>query len=265
MAIHMVLDVSSSLPDDDLRAITSMACEAARLVVAMRDKGVRVQHKEDGSPVTDADTAAQQLIDERLRLVSSYPIIGEEHEGHRQTPHAFWLVDPIDGTRDFIKGDNCFTVNIALIEKASPVMGVVIAPLFEGGLCYAGKMGVGAFVSRRWQKFSAIATRVPPSEGLTVAVSHWQKDDASLQNYLTQYSVCHRRSIGSSLKFGWVAEGVADLYPRLTPTMEWDTAAGDAIVRAASGMVSDMNGAPLAYGKEGYRNEAFVARGTFKS
>ena len=264
MAIHMVVDVSSSLPDDDLRAITSMACEAARLVVAMRDKGLRVQHKEDGSPVTDADTAAQQLIDDQLRGVSSYPVIGEEHTAHRKTPHTFWLVDPIDGTRDFIKGDNCFTVNIALIEKSFPVMGVVIAPLFEGGLCYAGRVGVGAFVSRRWQKFSAITTR-EPSDELVAAISHWQKDDESLQNYLAQNNVRHRRSIGSSLKFGWVAEGVVDLYPRLTPTMEWDTAAGDAIVRAASGMVSDMNGAPLAYGKDGYRNEAFVARGALTS
>ena len=261
----MVVDVSSSLPDDDLRAITSIACEAARLVVAMRDKGVQVHHKEDRSPVTDADTAAQKLIDERLGLVSSYPIIGEEHKAHRQTPDAFWLVDPIDGTRDFIKGRDCFTVNIALIEKESPVLGVVVAPLFEGGLCYAGRVGVGAFVSRGWQGFSSMTTRVPPSEGLTAAVSHWQQDDESLQNYLTQHNVCHQRSIGSSLKFGWVAEGVVDLYPRLTPTMEWDTAAGDAIVRAANGMVSDMNGAPLAYGKDGYRNEAFVARGSLTS
>ena len=244
---------------ESLERVADIAREAGAVIRAVAKRGTRARAKPDGSPVTEADEAANALIVERLRaLAPRAPIVAEESVGPESRPAPrFWLVDPLDGTREFIAGRDEYTVNIALIEHGRPVLGVVLAP--ARGVCFAGAEGDGAWrgdaAGRR-----AIAARPPPAGG-PVAVASRSHRDARTDAWLAEAGAARVVRAGSSLKFCLLAEGAADLYPRFGRTMEWDTAAGHAVLAAAGGEMRRVDGAPLAYGKPGFENPPFVARG----
>jgi len=224
--------------------------------------GFMTSKKHDESPVTDADVAANQLIVNALhKLTPNIPIIAEEdtsnHELQTTNHGSFWLVDPLDGTRAFVRGEPEFTVNIGLIKDGKPVLGVIYAPPQE--TLYAGVVGVGAFRERAGKKEN-IATRVPAADGLVVVRSK-SHPSPKTQAYLETMNVKEAISGSSSIKFCQVAEGSADLYPRFGRTMEWDTAAGHAILQAAGGRVETTDGQPFLYGKPGFENPHFIAYG----
>lgn len=228
----------------------------------MRQYGsAEIRAKADASPVTDADEAAEAIILERLAVLTpDTAAVAEESFAHGHQPEdlgpAFWLVDPLDGTKEFISGNGEFTVNIALVEDGVPVMGVVGAPAKD--LLYATD---GSTVTRRSGSASETVTaRRPPREGLYAAVSRSHLDEKT-EAYLTGFTIAGTRSAGSSLKFCLVADGTADIYPRFGRTMEWDTAAGHAVVRAAGGSVRDADGNELTYGKPGFENPGYIVRG----
>lgn len=224
--------------------------------------GMAAQGKADGSPVTIADCEADALIVDRLRaLTPDIPIVSEEGvgEGPPEAPGpVFWIVDPLDGTREFVAGRDEFTVNIGLVAGGRPVLGVIQVP--AKGDVYWGAEGLGAFHARPGGGEAAIRVRPAPAGGLVVAASRSHRN-AALEQLLASLPVRDQVIGGSSVKFCLVAAGIADLYPRTTPTSEWDTCAGDAILRAAGGSVTTLDGAPLAYGKPGLRNPPFMARG----
>ncbi len=217
--------------------------------------------KADASPVTEADEAAEALIISDLaKLTPDIPIVAEESAAKGGLPSdvgdLFWLVDPLDGTKEFISGNGEFTVNIALIRNELPDVGVVGVP--AKGLMYATD---GRQATRRSDgRTEQISVRRVPDEGLYAAVSRSHLD-AETEIYLKEFRIAGKVSGGSSLKFCLVAEGSADIYPRFGRTMEWDTAAGHAVVRAAGGSVRDVDGNELTYGKPGFANPSFITRG----
>ena len=236
------------------------AAGEAILRVYATDFGVR--DKSDASPVTDADEQAEALIlIELATLTPEIPIVSEEAAAAGRIPDLasqFWLVDPLDGTKEFVSRNGEFTTNIALIEEGRPVLGVVLVPAQDR--LFAGATGVGAFVEDESGR-RAIACRTPPADGLTIVSSRSHGDAAALDAFLAGRPVAAAVTAGSSLKFCLVASGEADLYPRLGRTMEWDTAAGHAVLDAAGGRVSDVSGTELGYGKPGFENPHFVAEG----
>ena len=263
--------MSSSRPTDSqlFEAIVATAIEAGRVVHNIYRGGFDVSHKADESPVTSADHAAEAIILQKLREVAPHiPIIAEEEVAAGRVPtvgNEFFLVDPLDGTKEFIQKRGDFTVNIALIRDRAPVLGVVYAP--AKSMLFAGNAGAqSAFRSDEDTDGSsaaprrAIKVRQVPKSGVT-AVSSRSHSTPETDAYLAQFNVSDRVSIGSSLKFCLVAAGEADLYPRLGPTMEWDTAAGHAVLLAAGGSVWAPGGTPLVYGKSGFRNTFFIASG----
>ncbi len=177
--------------------------------------------------------------------------------GFLSSSEQFWLVDPLDGTKEFVSRNGEFTVNIALIENGLPVLGVVLAPAL--GRLYAGADGVGAFVMGATGNRVGSKVREVPSDGLVVVSSRSHGDAEALERFLAGRKVASSVNAGSSLKFCLVADGVADFYPRFGRTMEWDTAAGHAVLRAAGGRVTDLHGNELVYGKPGFENPHFVA------
>jgi 3'(2'), 5'-bisphosphate nucleotidase len=255
-----------------LDAMVAAAVEAGRAAHEIYIAGFEVERKSDQSPVTAADHAAEAIILERLRQVApDVPIVAEEEVAAGRLPaigNEFFLVDPLDGTKEFIQRRGDFTVNIALIRGGAPVLGVVYAPVTAG--LFIGNVTEGwAQRSHQPSDSQAVAprqsirVRPTPAQGLTVVVSRSHATPET-ETYLAQYSVAERVSVGSSLKFCLVAAGEADLYPRLGPTMEWDTAAGHAVLLAAGGTVLAPEGAPLAYGKPGLRNSNFIASGSLQ-
>ena len=245
-----------------LPRVETIALEAARLVMAVYAPEFSVDAKDDASPVTLADERAEALIVDALHaLASDIPIVAEESVAAGRVPDVgdrFWLVDPLDGTREFVKRNGEFTVNVALIENALPVLGVVCAPALA--TLYAGASGGPAYV-RSSGRTQPLRCRTVPAEGLTVVASASHDDPRALDEFLNGRRVAARRAIGSSLKLCHIAAGEADLYPRFGRTMEWDIAAGHAVLAAAGGSVCDLTGATLRYGKPGFANPAFVARG----
>jgi len=222
--------------------------------------------KADGSPVTLADQKAEELIEKALKEITpDVPIVGEEavSEGARpdlSSATYFWLVDPLDGTKEFISGNGDYTVNIALIKDGVPVLGVVYAP--TKGELYAGH---GQGTALRWLEDSdsekEIHVRTPPKEGVTVVASRSHENNEKLDEFLSQYKVNKLIKRGSSLKICAIAAGKADLYPRFGPTCEWDTAAGHAVLMSAGGRVVDTEGNFLRYGgaDPGFLNPEFIA------
>ena len=249
-------------PDPSLTpALISLADEAGAAIMALYGT-VEARQKDDRSPVTAADEAAETVILAGLRhLTPDIPVLAEEEASRGEAPgetgSRFWLVDPLDGTKEFLSRNGEFTVNIALIEDGVPTLGVVGAP--AKGLLYATD-GKTAWRRRDGGTKEAIGARVPPAEGLTVAVSRSHRD-AATDEFLKTVKVAGEAVGGSSLKFCLLAEGAADLYPRFGRTMEWDTAAGHAVLRAAGGSVRTVEGVELAYGKAGRDNPSFIARG----
>jgi 3'(2'), 5'-bisphosphate nucleotidase len=256
-----------------LEAMVGAAVEAGRAAHEIYRSGFEVQHKADQTPVTAADHAAEAIILRQLAVAArSIPIVAEEEVAAGRLPaigDEFFLVDPLDGTKEFIQKRGDFTVNIALIRGGAPVLGVVYAPVNSS--LYIGNVPAGSAL-RSHQRSDAIesAPREPirvrqvPARGVTVVISR-SHATAETEDYLAQYGVAERVSVGSSLKFCLVAAGEADLYPRLGPTMEWDTAAGQAVLVAAGGSVLAPGGAPLQYGKPGLRNSFFIASGSLQS
>ncbi|MEI6557208.1 MAG: 3'(2'),5'-bisphosphate nucleotidase CysQ [Rhodospirillaceae bacterium] len=250
---------------DLLPALRALALEAGTVILRYYAEGTTVTAKADGSPVTQADQAAEALIVPVLRrLLPGVPVVAEEAAAAGELPAIdadgrFWLVDPLDGTKEFISRNGDFTVNIALIERGQPVLGVVLAPV--PGDLYTGIAGSGATLARPGQPERAISARIAPDAGWVAVGSRNHYDPGLEGRYLAAFPVTERRSRGSSLKFGLVAEGAADIYPRIGPTHEWDTAAGHAVLLAAGGRVEAIGGGPLGYGKAGFRNPPFVAFG----
>jgi 3'(2'), 5'-bisphosphate nucleotidase len=249
------------------RLFGEIAIHAGRAIMKCRDAANAPQYKSDGSPVTAADLAADEVI--RRELVQHLPdvlVITEESCTVASTAHAerFILVDPLDGTREFIKGSAEFTVNIALIEHGAPVAGAVYAPalglLYLGGKTADRARLAGADADLHASAMQPITVRPAPPEGWHVVVSRSHLDPAT-KEWIARHRIAEHRPAGSSLKFCLVAEGEADVYPRLGPTMEWDTAAGHAVLLAAGGSVMDLDGRPMQYGKPDFRNGSFVAWG----
>jgi 3'(2'), 5'-bisphosphate nucleotidase len=251
-------------------AFGSIALEAGRAIMAVRASPANFHHKPDGSPVTQADIEADHIISQRLAsLLPNIPVVTEEAtETHMFSGTGpFILVDPLDGTREFTSGRDEFTVNIALVDRGEPVAGAVYAPALNR-LYLAGTSALRAEV-RPVESVPALSamrqltTHAAAFEALRAVASHSHLD-AATKHWLETRAIGELRSAGSSLKFCMIAEGEADVYPRLAPTMEWDTAAGHAVLAAAGGCVVRIDGAPLGYGKNaaGFRNEPFIAWGT---
>ncbi|MFN5158059.1 MAG: 3'(2'),5'-bisphosphate nucleotidase CysQ [Betaproteobacteria bacterium] len=250
-----------------LAEVEAVAEEAAALILEVYATDFSVQGKADASPVTVADERAEAHIVAALRrLAPGVPVVAEEAAARGEVPAVgarFWLVDPLDGTREFVSRNGEFTVNIALVEDGSPVLGVVQVPVQRRR--YAGLVGQGAWCEDAEGRRASTCRAVPPVGELVVASSRSHGDEAALRGWLAGQGLAGRplrhRAAGSSLKFGLLACGEADLYPRLGRTMEWETAAGHAVLRAAGGEVCMLDGAPLRYGKPGFENPHFVARG----
>ncbi len=257
---------------DLLFALNEIAARAGEAILAIyaQGKDIEVQIKPDASPVTEADQIAETLILEGLsNLTPDIPIVSEEAmaAGHQPTLSGtrFWLVDPLDGTKEFLSRNDEFTVNIALIEKGVPVAGVVHAPaldmIWSGAQAGGDQEGGGAYISQGGIPEQPISARRIPAAGATVIASRRHGSGPAIDSFLADFVVKEKVSAGSSLKFCHVASGKADLYPRFGRTMEWDTAAGHAVLRAAGGSVRTFDGTPLSYGKAGFENPHFIARG----
>jgi 3'(2'), 5'-bisphosphate nucleotidase len=242
-----------------VRALIPAVRAAGELEMRYFRAGVEATGKSDGSPVTKADREAEALLAEALaKLSPGLPVVGEEETAEGRVPDVsggtFFLIDALDGTRGFVRGAPDFTVNVALVEGGRPVMGIVHAP--ATGALYHGADGAA------FRDGETILVRRAPEEGLTVIASR-RADTGRLAEFLKGRAVCETLLRSSSIKFCVIAEGGADLYPRLGPTSEWDTAAGEAILVAAGGAVTGLGGKPLVYGKaaEKFLNPAFMARG----
>lgn len=243
-------------------AVADIAADAGRLIAEIyASSDFEVEIKADSSPVTTADHRAEKAILAGLtKLAPTIPAVAEERVAAGEVPadlgSRFWLVDPLDGTKEFLSRNGEFTVNIALVESGVPTLGVVHLPALD--VTYIGVEGRAYRRDRDGTR--EIRVRKPGPEGFAVLVSRSHLDEET-ERWLADIKVAQRVSAGSSLKFCRIADGTADLYPRFGRTMEWDTAAGDAVLRAAGGNVIDTAGQWLRYGKEGFANPAFIAYG----
>ncbi|MEM8950405.1 MAG: 3'(2'),5'-bisphosphate nucleotidase CysQ [Pseudomonadota bacterium] len=249
-------------PEQLLPEIVALADRAGAVIMEHYRGEIEVKTKTDASPVTAADEAGEAVILEGLaRLAPEIPVVAEEKVAAGDIPEVgdgrFWLVDPLDGTKEFISKNGEFTVNIALIDGEGPVMGVVLAPAREKS--WWGLRGQGAYMKDESGEARKIQVRPAPAGGLT-AVASRSHSDAATEKFLDEVGATERMSAGSSLKFCLVAEGKADIYPRFGPTMEWDVAAGHAVLVAAGGHVTTLDGKPFGYRKPDFRNTGFIAR-----
>ncbi len=225
------------------------------------------RRKADGTPVTDADEDSEAVILAGLaRLTPGIPVVSEERDasGHRAfaaaaVPHRFWLVDPLDGTREFVARNGEFCINIGLVEDRYPLFGVLLAPVSGALWCCDGSGK--AFRLAADGARQVIRTRAAPATGATIISSRSHGDDAALDAFASTHPRASRLRLGSAQKFGVLAAGEADLYPRFGPTSEWDTCAGQAILEAAGGHVVTLAGSRLSYGKPGFKNPDFIASG----
>ena len=245
-----------------LPEIKQIAKQAGAAIMAVyRDGAGAETSKTDGSPLTLADLAAHRsIVEGLLKLTPNIPILSEEAAdisyAERKRWTRFWLVDPLDGTKEFIKRNGEFTVNIALIENGQPVLGVVYAPVLE--VCYYAARGAGAFVQRGSLAAQTICAKSPGLGETIKVVASRSHSDARTEALLERLGDHQCISMGSSLKLCLVAEGAAHFYPRLGPTMEWDTAAAHAVVNEAGGRVCDLSGAELNYNKADLHNPEFL-------
>jgi 3'(2'), 5'-bisphosphate nucleotidase len=246
---------------DPLGAACRQAGEAIR---AVRQRGFAVEHKGDLSPVTEADRAAETILLEALaRYAPGVPVVAEEEVAAGRIPdlaEAFFLVDALDGTREFVSGGDDYTVNIGLVVTGTPLLGLVLAP--EQGRLWAGVVGDEAFVQDSSGRRKPLKVRAP-GEKLVIVASKSHMNGATRDFLAAHFADAERVAVGSSLKFCLLAEGTADYYPRLSPTSEWDTAAGHAVLAAAGGRVDAPDGSPLGYGKPGFLNPGFAATAGF--
>ena len=245
-----------------LNLAADLARQAGAIILGVRARGFETLHKEDKSPVTEADHLAEHLIAAALREATpEIQVVAEEESaaGREHDPAAdYWLVDPLDGTREFAAGRDEFTVNIGLVRHGVPVLGVVGVPAL--GELFGGIVGRGAW-KRTGLGEQPITARIPPADGLTVLASRHYANDARLTAFLAERRVASIVNYGSALKIVRIAEGVADLYPRFGRTMEWDTAGPQAVLEAAGGRMLDLAGKPLSYGKPAWENPHFLCCG----
>lgn len=244
-----------------LPQVVGIAIQAGQAIMEIyANPSIVVTAKADDSPLTQADLASDRVISAGLAALSmGWPVLSEEsaqiaYEDRRDW-QRFWLVDPLDGTKEFIKRNGEFTVNIALIENGEPVLGVVYAPVLD--VCYFAARGTGAFARRGALEAQTIAVRTHAAHEPVKVVASRSHSDARTDALLQKLGDYECISMGSSLKLCLVAEGAAHLYPRLGPTMEWDTAAAHAVVKFAGGRVSDFNGDELHYNKPDLHNPEF--------
>lgn len=246
---------------DDL---AEAAREAGQAILDIVSRGFETESKHDSSPVTEADRAAELIILAALaRAAPGVPVIAEEEVAAGRIPEhgdTYFLVDPLDGTKEFVRGGDDYTVNIGLIEQGAPTLGVVFAP--ATGRLHGGGRGSGAWVDEGRGRIS-IQTR-SRSDQITAVASKSHLNQSTIDYLQEAVGICDYVAVGSSLKFCILAEGKADIYPRASPTSEWDTAAGHAVLLAAGGLVDAPDGAPLRYGKDAFLNRAFVATSGWK-
>lgn len=248
--------------------LARIAIEAGDVIMTIYAREFSVTQKQDRSPVTEADQAAEDVIlAELAKLTPDIPAVAEEAASDGNIPQIgdlFYLVDPLDGTKEFINKNGEFTVNIALIEKGKPIAGVVYAPAI--GRMFTGNSQTGAaqYKVEDSQLSEKQSIRVRDARGKPlIAIASRSHRDANTEEYLSHYNISEIVAAGSSLKFCLVATGEADIYPRHGRTMEWDTAAGHAVLGAAGGEVTGLDGSAFLYGKvdEGFANSFFVAKG----
>jgi 3'(2'), 5'-bisphosphate nucleotidase len=253
--------------DELAMALGQIVSEAGKIIMAVQAADSGARRKPDGSPVCRADLEAEKLILARLAaLLPDVSVIAEESfapGGGGPLPERFLLVDPLDGTREFLAGHKDFTVNIALIEGGHPIVGAICAPALDqvyvaGATAFRTHLAAGGMLGAK----KVIATSPIPAVGLR-AIASRSHMNAQTEEWLSQRPVAELQRAGSSLKFCLIARGDADVYPRLATTMEWDTAAGHAVLNAAGGCVLGLDGSPLRYGKRdaGFTNEGFIAWG----
>lgn len=253
---------------DDGRLIDELAeaaLEAGEAIRGIVRRGFEVEAKRDSSPVTDADRAAELIILAALaRAAPGVPVIAEEEVAAGRIPahgHTYFLVDPLDGTKEFVRGRDDYTVNIGLVTSGIPRLGVVYAP--ATGRLHGGCVGQGAWLQENGIR-APITVRARGRE-ITAVASKSHLTQATIDYLEAAVGACSYLAIGSSLKFCILAEGEADIYPRVGPTSEWDTAAGHAILLAAGGLVDGPDGTSLRYGKRAFINRAFVATSGWKA
>lgn len=247
-----------------LPAVIDIAERAGRAILAVYDRDFKTTTKSDGSHLTEADLNSEAVILPALAsLTPDIPTISEERVAAGHIPELAgaicWYVDPLDGTREFVSRNDEFCVSIGLIRSGAPVLGVLHGPAL--GVTYAAA-GAGTAVRRQGTETAvAIAARAPSVDGLVAMVSrsHRKKSEATVSH--SKIPVSEQRPMGSALKFGLIADGNADIYPRLGPTCEWDTAGGHAILEAAGGRIETLDGEPLEYGKPNFLNPGFIAFG----
>lgn len=246
-----------------IKNISCIAREAGEAIMSVRSKGFDVENKDDKSPVTAADIASNEVISKQLAtLYPEIPILSEEGAKipfqERNQWKEFFLVDPLDGTKEFIKDNGEFCVCIALMRNNRPVLGVVYAPTQD--TLYTGSIETGAYMSKKGSAPIAISTSAPASDEGVIVVGSRSHPSPDLEDYLKTLNLKEMKPAGSAIKFCLVAEGKAHLYPRFNPTMEWDTAAGQAIVEAAGGSMLGLDGKEFPYNKENLRNAGFIVK-----
>ena len=252
-----------------MEPLTDLVVRAGAAILAVNRLAMKIDGKVDGSPVTEADLASDRIIGEGLaRLIPNVPALSEERAHQAKPPYhgSFFLIDPLDGTKEFVAGRNEFTVNLALVTNGTPLLGIIGAPAL--GLIWRGLVGRGAerltTTDASARGAEPIHTRARPKRGepWIVAVSR-SHGDSRTEAFIEARPGAIRQMLGSAVKFGRVAEGGADIYPRLAPTSEWDVAAGHAVVAAAGGKITDAQGADLHFGKgrDGFIVPEFIAWG----
>lgn len=268
-------EISSPAIDGDTAAalmepLTDIVGQASAAILAVTRSTMHVEGKSDGSPVTEADMAADRIIADGLkRLAPQVPALSEERTDLAARPYrnSFFLVDPLDGTKEFVAGRDEFTVNVALITNGTPLLGIIAAPAL--GLVWRGLVGRGSerlLMTKDGKARSAQPIHTRPHPGprnaWIVAVSRSHGDERT-ESFIAARPGAIRQALGSAVKFGRIAEGGADIYPRLSPTSEWDVAAGHAVVTAAGGKITDGNGAALRFGeaREDFLVPHFIAWG----
>jgi 3'(2'), 5'-bisphosphate nucleotidase len=256
-----------------MEPLTDLVRRAGAAIMAVDRSTLAIEGKADGSPVTEADFAADRIIGDGLaQLIGDIPALSEERAHPVSLPYrgSFFLIDPLDGTKEFVAGRDEFTVNLALVTNGTPLLGIVGAPAL--GIVWRGLVGRGA--ERLANNHASLATPIhtrrhpKPGEPWIAAVSR-SHGDARTEAFIDARPGARRKMLGSALKFGWVAEGGADIYPRLAPTSEWDVAAGHAVVTAAGGKITDGQGADLQFGsgrqdlqgRQGFIMPEFIAWG----
>ncbi len=247
-----------------LLSVIAIARAAGIAILRHYAEGAEARAKADGSPVTAADHEAEAIILAGLsKIAPDLPILSEEEAAAGRIPDltggTYWCVDPLDGTKEFVNRSGEFTVCIGGVVAGRALFGVLHAPALD--LTYAGCVGEGAWRVREGQLPVPIHARVLPETGRVGLVSRSHRDGSRLDAFLDERGIDTRRPMGSAIKFGLIAEGRADLYARFGPTSEWDTAAGQAVLEAAGGRVTDLDGHPLGYGKQGFLNAGFIACG----